>query len=100
MAEYTISTANGDDWPVVPRAAFQVVLPPRSIACDAVEGDGDHSFRTGNITVSASWELPGTWYVEVDGAPSLDTADAIVAEIARQLGEATGMAANLNRINA
>ncbi|MEU1408120.1 hypothetical protein ABZ471_38375 [Streptomyces sp. NPDC005728] len=98
MAEYTISTASGDDWPVLPRDDFPAVLQPRSFACNAIEGDGDHSFRTGNTTVSASWELAGTWYVHVDGAPSLDAADAIVAEMALQLGDATGMTANYYRI--
>ncbi|MGW7822740.1 hypothetical protein ACWGLF_32570 [Streptomyces puniciscabiei] len=98
MAEYTISTASGDDWPVLPRDDFEAVLQPRSFACDAVDSDVDHCFRTGNATVSASWELAGTWYVHVDGAPSLAAADAIVTEMAEQLGEATGKKANYYRI--
>ncbi|MEW2246837.1 hypothetical protein AB0907_05780 [Streptomyces sp. NPDC006975] len=98
MAEYTISTASGDDWPVLPRDDFEAVLQPRSFACDAVDADGDHSFRTGDTAVSASWELAGTWYVYVDGAPSLNVADAIVAEMAQQLGEASGKTANYYRI--
>jgi hypothetical protein len=98
VAEYTISTASGDDWPVLPRDDFPAVLQPRSFECHAIEGDGDHSFRTGNATVSASWELAGTWYVCVDGASVLDAADAIVAEMAQQLGDATGKTATYYRI--
>jgi hypothetical protein len=98
VAEYTITTASGDDWPVLPRDDFPAVLQPRSFECHAIEGDDDHSFRTGNATVSASWELAGTWYVYVDGAPALDTADAIVAEMAQQLGQATGKTATYYQI--
>ncbi|MDQ0775847.1 hypothetical protein QF026_004313 [Streptomyces aurantiacus] len=98
MTEYMISTASGGDWPVVPRDDLPAVLQPRSFKCHATQGDGDHSFRTANATVSASWELAGTWYVYVDGAPALATADAIVAEMAQQLGEATGRTATYYRI--
>ncbi|MBG7699517.1 hypothetical protein ABZT16_09650 [Streptomyces flaveolus] len=98
MAEFTLSTASGDDWPVLPRADFPAVLHPRSFECHAIEGESDHSFRTGDAMVSASWELAGTWYVSVDGAPDPDAADAIVAEMAQQLGEATGKTATWYRI--
>ncbi|MDT0391479.1 hypothetical protein [Streptomyces dubilierae] len=98
MAEYAISTASGDDWPALPRDDFPSALQPRAFECHAIQGDGDHSFRTGSATVSASWELAGTWYVYVDGAPTLDAADAIVAGIAQQLGEATGKTATYCRI--
>lgn len=97
VAEYTISTASGNDWPALPQKDYASILQPRSLICEPAEEDGDHSFRAGTATVSASWELAGTWYVCVEGAATA-AADAIVAEMARQLGEATGEAARHYRI--
>ncbi|MER7541024.1 hypothetical protein ABTX77_40690 [Streptomyces sp. NPDC097704] len=89
-AEYTISTASGNDWPALPGIDFATLLRPRSLVCEPTEGEGDHSFRTGTVLVSASWELAGTWGVRVEGAASPEAADLIVEEMARQLGEAAG----------
>ncbi|GAA3831599.1 hypothetical protein GCM10022206_82560 [Streptomyces chiangmaiensis] len=50
------------------------------------------------ITVAASLELAGTWYVYVDGAASLEAADSIVAEMAQQLGRTTGETPNYHGI--
>lgn len=86
------------DWPAFPHSDCATVLQPRSLVCEPAEEDGDHSFRAGTATVSASWELPGTWAVYVEGAASLEAADLIVAEMAQQLGEATGETACHYRI--
>ncbi|MGW7259282.1 hypothetical protein [Streptomyces sp. NPDC054834] len=97
MPEYTISTAEGDDWPAL-RVSLATALQPRSFQCEIVQDDHLLTLRTGGTTIQASWELAGTWYVDVDGAPSLETADHIAAEIALQLGEATGKRAVHYRI--
>ncbi|MDN3024964.1 hypothetical protein [Streptomyces sp. S.PB5] len=97
MPEYTISTADGDDWPAL-GVSLAAVLRPRSFECEVVEDSEVLTFRTGAATVSASWELLGTWYVDVEDVPSLETADLIVAEMARQLAEATGRQAVQHRI--
>ncbi|MFF4259281.1 hypothetical protein ACFY1L_49765 [Streptomyces sp. NPDC001663] len=55
-------------------------------------------FRTGRTTVSASWELLGTWYVDVEDAPTPEAADQLVCDMARQLAEATGRQALHYRI--
>ncbi|MFJ6422650.1 hypothetical protein [Streptomyces hydrogenans] len=97
MAEYMIRTVSGDDWPVI-RADLSTVIQPRSFDCEVIVDEDVLSFRTGGTTVTASWELLGTWYVEVEGAVSLDAADAIVAEMTQQLGEAAGQAADFFRV--
>ncbi|MEU1226177.1 hypothetical protein [Streptomyces sp. NPDC005828] len=89
-AEYTISTASGNDWPALPGIDFATLFQPRSLVCEPAEGEGDHSFRTGTALVSVSWELADTWAVYVEGAASPEAADLIVEEMARQLGEAAG----------
>jgi hypothetical protein len=88
MPEYTISTADGDDWPAL-GVGLAAALQPRSFECEILEDSDVLTFRTGTATVSASWELLGTWYVNVENAPSPETADLIVAEMARQLAQAT-----------
>ncbi|MER8041750.1 hypothetical protein [Streptomyces sp. NPDC094032] len=97
-AAYTISTASGNDWPVLPGIDYATLLQPRSLACESAEEEGDHSFRTGTALVSVSWELAGTWAVSVEGAASPEAADLIVEEMARQLGEATGETALPHRV--
>ncbi|MFD5272085.1 hypothetical protein [Streptomyces sp. NPDC058335] len=67
--------------------------------CEPTEAEGDHSFGTGTALISVSWELAGTWAVRVEGAASLETADLIVEEMARQLGEATGETALWHRVS-
>ncbi|MEU9858957.1 hypothetical protein [Streptomyces sp. NPDC047974] len=89
-AEYTISTASGNDWPAMPGADYATLFQPRSLTCEPAEAEGDHCFRTGAALVSVSWELAGTWAVYVEGAVSLEAADLIVEEMAQQLSEATG----------
>ncbi|MDA2811778.1 hypothetical protein O4J56_14140 [Nocardiopsis sp. RSe5-2] len=109
MPGYMITTADGSDWPVVHRRDFEAVLQPRSRECTVVEpgenehedgdgAEGDHVFRTGGAVVSASWELAGVWSVHIEGAAEPGTAESIVSEMARQLGEATGQAARHHRI--
>ncbi|MFW5417805.1 hypothetical protein J0910_14435 [Nocardiopsis sp. CNT-189] len=98
MAGYMIRTADGDDWPVVHRRDFEAVLRPRSRECGAAEAEGDHAFRTGGAVVSASWELADVWSVHVEGAATPEEADSIVAEMARQLGEAAGETAEYHRL--
>lgn len=97
MPEYTISTADGDDWPSL-SASLSAVLLPRSFDCQILQDSDVLTFRTGTATVSASWELLGTWYVHVEEAPSPATADVLVTEMARQLGEAMGQEAVHYRI--
>ncbi|MER5202430.1 hypothetical protein [Streptomyces sp. NPDC002825] len=98
-AEYTISTSSGNDWPALPGVDYATLFQPRSRACEPAEAEGDHSFRTGTALISVSWELAGTWAVSVEGAASLESADLIVEEMARQLGEATGETALHYRVN-
>ncbi|MDA2803920.1 hypothetical protein [Nocardiopsis suaedae] len=107
MPGYMITTADGSDWPVVHRGDFEAVLHPRSLECAAVEPDededgggaqGDHVFRASGALVTASWELAGVWSVHIEGAAEPGTAESIVSEMARQLGEATGQAARHHRI--
>ncbi|CCK24560.1 hypothetical protein BN159_0181 [Streptomyces davaonensis JCM 4913] len=92
MPEYTISTADGNDWPTL-GTNLAAVLKPRSFECEILENTDVLTFRSGATTVSASWELLGTWYVDIEDAPSPETADRLVDEMARQLGEATGQQA-------
>ncbi|MEU4106175.1 hypothetical protein [Streptomyces tanashiensis] len=89
VAEYTIRTAGGNDWPALPGVDFATLFQPRSLVCEPADGEGDYSFRTGTALVSVSWELAGTWYVTVEGSASPEAADLIVAELAQQLGEAS-----------
>ncbi|MFF8381332.1 hypothetical protein ACF07V_35060 [Streptomyces sp. NPDC015661] len=98
-AEYTISTASGNDWPALPGIDYATLFRPPSLVCESAEAEGDHSFRTGTALISVSWELAGTWAVCVEGAASLEAADLIVGEMARQLGEATGETALHSRVN-
>ncbi|MGW2782736.1 hypothetical protein ACWC3X_16065 [Streptomyces populi] len=97
MPEYTISTADGDDWPPLGVSRAEA-LRPRSRQCEILQDDALLRFRTGSTTVEASWELAGTWYVHVDGAPSLEAADRMVNEMADRLGEATGKQAVHHRV--
>ncbi|MFF8831268.1 hypothetical protein [Streptomyces sp. NPDC015131] len=99
MIEYTISLVSGDDWPALPRGTYVSVLQPQSLSCERADGDGDHCFRTGATLVCASWELAGTWYVCIEGAPSFAAADPIVAQMAHQLGQAAGQPAGYHRIS-
>ena len=98
-AEYTISAASGNDWPALPGIDYATLLQPRSLVCESAEAEGDHSFRTGTALISVSWELAGTWAVYIEGAASLEAADLIVEEMARQIGEATGETAFHYRVN-
>ncbi|MFB7830815.1 hypothetical protein [Streptomyces sp. NPDC056056] len=98
-ADYTISTASGNDWPALPGTDCATLFRPRSLVCESAEAEGDHSFRTGTALISVSWELATTWAVHVEGAASLEAADLIVEEMARQLGEATGETALHHRVN-
>ncbi|WP_225804388.1 hypothetical protein [Streptomyces sp. NK15101] len=98
-AEHTISTASGNSWPALPGIDYATLFQPRSLVCGSAEAEGDHSFRTGTALISVSWELASTWAVYVEGAASLEAADLIVEEMARQLGEATGETALHYRIN-
>ncbi|MFE1290207.1 hypothetical protein [Streptomyces sp. NPDC058751] len=97
MPEYTISTADGDAWPAL-GAGLAAVLQPRSRQCEILQDDALLRLRTEGTDVEASWELAGTWYVYVEGAPSLEAADQMVNEMAAQLGEATGKQAVHHRI--
>lgn len=97
-ADYTISTASGNDWPALPGTDYATLFRPHSLDCESAEAEGDHSFRTGTALISVSWELAGTWAVYVEGADSLEAADLIVEEMARQLGEATGETALHHRV--
>jgi len=97
MPEYTISTEDGEDWPALGNS-LAAVLQPGSFECEIMEDTDVLTFRTGPATVSASWELLGTWYVDVEDAPSPETADLIVADMAHRLAEATGRQAIHHRI--
>ncbi|MGW6403373.1 hypothetical protein [Streptomyces sp. NPDC055134] len=90
MPEYTISTESGSDWPDIPPGDLSSYLLPKSRRCEIVDGSDALVFRVGKATVSVSWELAGTWYVDVEGSESSELADLIAAEIAQQLGAATG----------
>ncbi|MFE0473162.1 hypothetical protein ACFW2V_16225 [Streptomyces sp. NPDC058947] len=94
MPEYTISAQSGIDWPAVPVGN----LAPKSLPCEIDEGSDGLVVRAGEATVRVSWELAGTWYVDVEGAESPASADSIAAEIARQLGDATGQQAVWYRV--
>ncbi|MFE0964142.1 hypothetical protein [Streptomyces fungicidicus] len=90
MPEYTISTRSGADWPAIPAGDLSRHLAPESLHCE-IEDDGDVLvLRNDEATVSVSQELAGTWYVDVEGSLSPESADSIASEIAQQLGEATG----------
>lgn len=90
MPEYTISTQSGSDWPDMPAGNLSSCLLPQSLECKIVDDSDVLVFRAGKATVSVSWELAGTWYVDIEGSESSGSADLIAAEIAQQLGEATG----------
>lgn len=98
MPGYMLTTASGDDWAPVPIADFAEVFQPRSLECETVAADGDYAFRTGAAEVSASWELAGVWAVHIEGAVTIQEADAIAEEMAQQLGAATGETANCLRV--
>ncbi|MDQ1037382.1 hypothetical protein QFZ75_003798 [Streptomyces sp. V3I8] len=90
MAEYTISTQSGSDWPDMPTGDLSSYLLPKSLQCKIVDDSDVLVFRAGRATVSVSWELAGTWYVDIEGSESSASAELIAAEIAQQLGDATG----------
>lgn len=90
MPEYTISTQSGSDWPDMPAGDLSSYLLPKSLQCQIVDDSDVLVFHAGTATVSVSWELAGTWHVEIEGSESSSSADLIAAEIAQQLGDATG----------
>ncbi|MER6433771.1 hypothetical protein ABT272_39605 [Streptomyces sp900105245] len=90
MPEYTISTHDGSDWPDVPAGNLSTCLLPKSLECEIVDDDGLLVFRADKATVTVSWELAGTWYVDIEGSESSGSADLLAAEIAQRLGDATG----------
>lgn len=90
MPEYTISTQSGSDWPDMPAGDLSSYLLPQSLECKIVDDSDVLVFRAGKATVSVSWELAGMWYVDIEGSEPSASADLIAAEIAQQLGEATG----------
>ncbi|MGN2361011.1 hypothetical protein [Streptomyces luridiscabiei] len=90
MPEYTIGTRSGSDWPAIPAGGLSSYLLPKSLQCKIVDDSDVLVFRVGKATVSASWELAGTWYVDIEGSQSSASADLIAAEIAQQLGDAAG----------
>lgn len=90
MPEYTISTQSGRDWPDMPAGDLSSYLLPKSLQCKIVDDSEGLVFRAGNATVSVSWELAGTWYIDIEGSESSGSADLIASEIAQQLGDATG----------
>ncbi|MFH8739169.1 MULTISPECIES: hypothetical protein [unclassified Streptomyces] len=90
MPEYTISTQSGSDWPDMPAGGLSSYLLPKSLQCKILDDSDVLVFRAGKATVSVSWELAGTWYVDIEGCESSGSADLIAAEIAQQLGDATG----------
>ncbi|MFH0173306.1 hypothetical protein ACIA6D_11835 [Streptomyces cacaoi] len=89
MPEYTISTRSGADWPDIPAGKLSSHLAPKALQCEIVEDSSVLVLRIGDSTVSVSWELLGTWYVDIEGPESPEQADTITSEIARQLGDAT-----------
>ncbi|MET8162877.1 hypothetical protein ABZT34_01225 [Streptomyces sp. NPDC005329] len=89
MPEYTISTQSGADWPAIPAGELSSHLAPKSLPCEIVEDGSVLVLRIGDATVHISWELLGTWYVDIEGSASFEQADSIASEIARQLGDAT-----------
>ncbi|MER5860542.1 hypothetical protein ABT131_33860 [Streptomyces sp900105245] len=90
MPEYTISTHGGSDWPDVPAGDLSAYLLPKSLECEIVDDHGVLVFRAGKATVTVSWELAATWYIDIEGSESTGSADQLAAEIAQQLGDATG----------
>ncbi|MGA5251864.1 hypothetical protein ACPCIX_23875 [Streptomyces pseudogriseolus] len=90
MPEYTISTQSGRDWPDMPAGDLSSYLLPKSLQCKIVDDSEGLVFRAGKATVSVYWELAGTWYIDIEGSESSGSADLIAAEIAQQLGVATG----------
>ncbi|MFD5267485.1 hypothetical protein [Streptomyces sp. NPDC058335] len=90
MPEYTISTQSGADWPVIPVGKLSSYLAPKSFQYEVVDDSSVLVLRVGGATVSVSWELLGAWYVAIEGSDSLERADSVASEIARQLEDATG----------
>lgn len=63
------------------------MLLPEGWECEPVEGWGDFRMRCGRVEVAFSAEESG-WQVVVDG--DLPDADAIVAQVTRQVEQAVG----------
>ncbi|OIK27986.1 hypothetical protein [Streptomyces malaysiense] len=98
MPEYTISTRSGADWPDIPAGKLSSHLAPKSQPCEIVEDGSVLVLRIGDATIHVSWEILGTWYVDIEGSASLEQADTIASEIARQLGDATAEQAAWYRV--
>ncbi|MET9041121.1 hypothetical protein [Streptomyces mirabilis] len=71
---------------------------PQLPQCEIVNDSDVLVLRIGETTVSASWELASTWYIDVEDSASPESADSIASEIAHRLGEAAGKQALWNRV--
>jgi len=85
--EYLIKATSGEDL-VLPHGSLDQVLSPHSRPSRQLSGSGDYRMAVDGGQIAFSWEAPG-WLVMVEGLPEED-AEALVTEIAAQIGAATG----------
>ncbi|USQ88389.1 hypothetical protein NFX46_34340 [Streptomyces phaeoluteigriseus] len=98
MPEYAISTQSGAGWPAPAAGALSRHLAPRSLPYEIVDDSDVLVLRIAGATVTVSWELADSWYVDIEGSPSAEWADSVASEIAGRLGQATGERAAWYRV--
>jgi hypothetical protein len=97
-AEYLIRPASHDCQLLFPAAALAEVLIPPGYGLQPAEGSGDLHLQTAGYEISFSGEDPG-WQVSIEGEIAhLDT-DVLVAQVARQIEDYTGIAPEWYRLS-
>jgi hypothetical protein len=92
VPEYLIRAAGPSSWPAIPKSRLPEVLGPRGYGCEEASGPGDLRLRLGSCEMAFSAEDVG-WQVCFEGDTTGQDTDAVVSQVAQQVGEFTGASA-------
>ena len=90
-AEYLIRPASHEGWLIIPASALAEVLTPQGYDLRSGPGFGHLHLHAVGYEISFSLEDPG-WQVAFDGDVAHLDSDELVAQIARQVQDFTGIA--------
>jgi hypothetical protein len=88
--DYLIRPDDGHSYLGVATSDQKSVLTPQGWDCEPIAGWGDFRLRVSDAEVSFSLEEPG-WQVTIEGPMNEMAADGLVAVIAQQIADATGI---------